>query len=287
MLDLKLLPSDGGAVGAAIADAVLGEAAPKPLAHARRPAILTYHSYIVEHALTTLHFVSYTLGWRKEAESLRVDMMDGVEFARGWRNVPTSARLELHSDTKLQVYDAKLVFNARFRGLRYLMYNHRIICFVAFTSMFWTAELFSALIGWAILSQLIFRKPEPAPIKSEHATDSEFPAIKSGPDDDEPVTEGLSDTSRTFPTFSQQPPLRYSSPKTKEDPETKPAMADIPHAADAEADDEDEDADFILDEPAPIRGIHSDSGLGTSMDSSASRRETVRRRKSGGLGPTE
>ncbi|KAK4934056.1 hypothetical protein LTR28_010943, partial [Elasticomyces elasticus] len=45
----------------------------------------------------------------------------------------------------------------------------------------------------------------------------------------------------------------------------------VPPLTQGEADDEDEDADFILDR---------DSGLGTSMESSSGRREILRRRRS-------
>lgn len=105
---------------------------------------------------------------------------------------------------------------------------------------------------------------------------------EAGEEGEEELSEGLSDTERTFPTYSRQPPLRYSSPKVKEEKEEKGQIPDVPVAG-VDADDEDEDADFLADEPAPLRGgLHSDSGLGTSLESSGPRREAVRRRRSGG-----
>lgn len=118
MLDLRLLAPGSGAVSAAVMEAVMGDAAPEVLVHARRPAILTYYSPIMEYVNKALQLPWYLLGWRKEAEVLRVDLLRDVEFPRGWRNIPATARLELSSDTKMQVYDATLIFSAQFRGLR-------------------------------------------------------------------------------------------------------------------------------------------------------------------------
>ena len=54
----------------------------------------------------------------------------------------------------------------------------------------------------------------------------------------------------------------------------------------AEADDEDEEADFLLEEPLPRGGEGglTDSGIGTSMESSVEKGGTgvVRRRSGGG-----
>lgn len=61
----------------------------------------------------------YVVGWRREAETLEVPMMEKLEFARGARNLPQSLRLEIQSDGKLQIYSARVEFRARFTGLRY------------------------------------------------------------------------------------------------------------------------------------------------------------------------
>lgn len=115
MLDLRLL-------GLARSGGVLGfageEEAVRVLAHERRPAILTYYSPVVEYVHKAVELPWYMLHWRREAETLHVPMFEGVEFAKGWRNVPDTARLELQSEEKMQVYSARLVFAARFGGLR-------------------------------------------------------------------------------------------------------------------------------------------------------------------------
>jgi hypothetical protein len=61
----------------------------------------------------------YVVGWRREAETLEVPMMEKVEFARGAKNLPQSLRLEIQSDSKMQIYSARVEFRARFTGLRW------------------------------------------------------------------------------------------------------------------------------------------------------------------------
>jgi seipin len=152
------------------------------------------------------------------------------------------------------------------------MYKYRIISFITLTGAFWTVEMIFAALVWFALSVFIFPQ-QLSPIKTE-----ESPKVKQerAEDEDEHV---LSDTPRTFPTLSGQPPLRYSSPRVKTEEEEESSLLET-HPVTAEADDEDEDADFLLEEsPAINRGV-SDSGIGTSMDSSAGRHDTVRRRLS-------
>jgi seipin len=111
MLDLQLLApgAPGGVWSSAKGEVLLQET---------RPAILTYHSKVMDHVHKAAALPLYVLGLREEAESLDVKLMEGVEFARGWKNIPAMARLELQSEHKLQVYDAKIVFIARLKGLR-------------------------------------------------------------------------------------------------------------------------------------------------------------------------
>lgn len=111
MLDLQLLAP--GTPGSAWSSAK-GEI----LAQETRPAILTYHSKVMDHVHKAAVLPLYVLGLKEESELLDVKLMEGVEFARGWKNIPATARLELQSDKNLQVYDAKVVFIARLKGLR-------------------------------------------------------------------------------------------------------------------------------------------------------------------------
>lgn len=70
----------------------------------------------------------YVTGWQREAETLDVMMMEGVEFAKGWRNLPRSLRFEIQSEERMQVYSAKVKFAARFTGLRYALILQALMC---------------------------------------------------------------------------------------------------------------------------------------------------------------
>lgn len=88
------------------------------IARSRRPAILTYASPLVDTASKLTFMPLYLTGWRREAETLEVQMMEQIEFPRGWRNLPETLRIEIHSDEKMHVYNAKVEFRATFTGLR-------------------------------------------------------------------------------------------------------------------------------------------------------------------------
>lgn len=61
----------------------------------------------------------YIVGWRRESETLKVPMMEQLEFSKGIRNLPQSLRLEIQSDSRFQIYTAHVEFHARLTGLRY------------------------------------------------------------------------------------------------------------------------------------------------------------------------
>lgn len=121
MLDLSLLsPTTVSSASDAIAS-TLSFSNPnlEVLAQSRRPAILTYASTIIDTASTLTGLPWYILGWKKESETLKVSMFEGIEFAKGWKNVPQSVKIAVESDMKMQFYDVGIEIVARFGGLRY------------------------------------------------------------------------------------------------------------------------------------------------------------------------
>lgn len=96
-------------------------------------------------------------------------------------------------------------------------------------------------------------------------------------EEDAKASARLSDTERTFPTLGGKKPLRYSSPRIKreeEDGETEVILPADGTAAPLLADDEEEDDDGVDMES------FVDSGIGTSLESTAGgRRESIRRRR--------
>lgn len=288
-------PNAGSMTEKVAGDGIVGAGAvekPVVLARSRRPAILTYRSWMTELAYRALRLPLYMIGWGQESEKVEVRMMEGVDFDKGWRNVPSSLRLEIRSRTPLEVYRIAVRFAARLEGLRWIMYNYRLSSFVVATSVFWGVEMSVVLLTWLAFSLCFGAAGE----QEEDAGDRKKIKLESGaitpktePPDSEPATP-LSDTSRTFPTLSSHQRLHYTSPpdersKAKEERET-PRLEYLPVKRDEEADDEDDDesADFLLEEPVPRsgEGVLTDSGIGTSLESSVEARTGLSRRRSGG-----
>ncbi|KAH7380179.1 putative adipose-regulatory protein-domain-containing protein [Pyrenochaeta sp. MPI-SDFR-AT-0127] len=251
------------------------------LARSRRPALLTYRSRIVELAYRLLRLPLYLIGWHIESEHIEISMIESVIFEQGYRNVPSSLRLEVRSRQPLEVYRVFVRISAKLEGLRWLMYRYWLTSAVIGTSLFWSVEMGVVLFTWAIFTLLFSASTPPEDYKtSKDIKSSGEESIKLEQPETEPDTP-FSDTSRTFPTLSSQQPLSYTSPKEER---TTPALEDIPTREDAEADDEEDD--FVLEEPPPLprverEGIFTDSGIGTSLESSVER--GLARRRSGRL----
>lgn len=258
-----------GSVMETVQAGVLPQQEAKVLATSRRPAILPFRSTGVEmlYKLTEVHW--YLMGLREESELLRVPMFEGVEFAKGWRNVPATLRLEVQSTHRLQIYAAKAVFRAKFSGLRWWMHNYRLLTAVLFISGFWATEMLFAGLAWGVVALSVYPRTQAEKSEEVHEVAEK---IKRDPDaradaDDEGKLR-LSDTERTFPTLSSQQPLRYTSPRIKqEDEETSVVLPADGTAQPLLADDEDDEVDSFVD-----------SGLGTSLEGERGRRESVRRR---------
>lgn len=235
------------------------------LAKSRRPAMVPYRSWVVDYIHTAKSLPWYFFNLREEKDKLRVPVFDRVSFGKGRAGLPATLHLEVQSTHRLQIYSAVAHFRARFTGLRWIMYNHRIISAGVFIGAFWITELVFFGLAWAIVSFYLSGATQTTEPKAQLG-DSPT-KIKAEEEEDSKAV--LSDTERTFPTLNGQTPLRYSSPtngiKQEEDDEDTGLPPVTPAA---EADDEDEDMDFF------------DSGIGTSMESSnPSRRDSIRRRR--------
>lgn len=88
------------------------------LAHSRRSAILTYASPIIDTANTLSELPWYLIGWKTESDVLEVKMFEGVEFAKGWSNIPQEVKVVVEADKKMQFYEVGVKIVARFKGLR-------------------------------------------------------------------------------------------------------------------------------------------------------------------------
>ncbi|KAI9665592.1 MAG: hypothetical protein M1829_005672 [Trizodia sp. TS-e1964] len=243
------------------------------LVQARRPAILTYASGFVETASLLAAAPLWLLGWKRERERLTVPMLEGVAFARGWRNVPGSLRLEVQSWGRepLMLYSATVKFRARLGGLSYFMYHHRILAFLLCVPLIWAWLLLCTTLTWLFLS-LYFSTPpvikaESTEIKTEDETDTAL---------------DMSDTPRTFPTYSRQPPLSHLG-RGAWDVKAEPSL-ESPGLSTAADDEDDEDNDIVeglVDLRTRVRrGGLVDSGIGSSLDErgiGAARRRSAQR----------
>ncbi|KAI2469638.1 putative adipose-regulatory protein-domain-containing protein [Annulohypoxylon bovei var. microspora] len=127
----------------------------------RRPTLIPYADPFVSMASRVL-FLFYHILYPGQGETttLRVPMGELVEF----RDVlPLSFLLDVQAGQTLQVYSATVTLVARLTGIRWAMYNHRIISFAVCTTVFWIAEMLSAGFAWLLLGLFISGQKPAAP----------------------------------------------------------------------------------------------------------------------------
>ncbi|KAJ6261407.1 Seipin [Drechslerella dactyloides] len=258
---------------------------PAMVATARRPARLTYKSQIVQTLDTVMRAPLYLSGWRREQETLEVLLMEGQEFGKGRVPEFLSIRVgnDYASDKAPEAYESHVLFRARFRGLRYFMYNYRIVAFVTFTSAFWMTELFWASVTWLAISSYFFATSKDDSKADENSDDDEkteerpqLPTTGAGGRDQVHPLAPAEDDSEEMP----RPRGVYATPEPTPAPDSE------------EGDDEDEDSEALsngrsdeggqtptsMDENA-MQGSAQDSGVGTSLSENWS--EGLVRRRSG------
>jgi seipin len=296
MLDLALLAPK--AVPDVLAGWLSNTTLQDVLHRSRRPAILPYSSPILSLSHKALHLPWHLMNLRDlDRSRLVVPMFEMLSYGRGQRNVPTHARLELQSESVLQVYDARLVFRAQFQGLRYLVYTYRVTFYLLFTTLFYLVSVGTMLLGWAVISHIRSSGSDDGravkytgakgstSVKTEGEPFSATTKIKTEDDTESSGPGGLSmanvsDTPVQYPTGRNQPPLSYAGRSGSGDAANAASAEEerlrTPLGADEAADDEDE-AD-VPQEEEEIRGRPFDSGIGTSMESEHTSRGLVRRR---------
>ena len=215
------------------------------------------------------------MGWKSESEVLSVSMFEGVEFAKGWANVPQSVRVVVEADEKMQFYEVGVRIIAKLGGLRWILYHHRVLSFVFFTTAFWSSSMVSMALAWFAVSTYLGSSTV-GKTESESSGNT-IKRERSDSDAFDPTSmEDLSDTSRTFPTLGRQIPLHFSGRKdVKKEEEIKREEDEVLRSTQvqplaAEADDEEDDVSV---ETSGFR----DSGIGTGLDDE--RLASVQRRR--------
>ncbi len=157
MVELALAAAGGSALNDAItAAARLPPANPRDFIAsdgrrvvfaAARPALMAYADPLVAQA-TRLALLPLHVFAPEAAASARLvlPMAESLAFRGGSnqaRGLPSVLFLEVRAGgaNELQTYAAEVVFAARLRGLRWLMYHHRIFSFLLLTTTWWLVEV--------------------------------------------------------------------------------------------------------------------------------------------------
>lgn len=265
------------------------------LATSRRPAILPYRSRPVDllYRLSELHW--YLLNLRQETSTLKVPVFEDVAFSKGWRNMPATLRLEVQSPhARLQIYDVTVVFTARFRGVRWVVWRYRWLAGLGFVAGFWVVGMVFVGVGWGVvvggggLSGAGKGQGKGDGGREGKREVAGFTAREEG---------ALSETDRVFPAVGRRGEVRYRSPRVKREEEEEQegeaagaeegglrvspqdgVVGDL--LADDEEDEEEEEEDREEDAAAAEAAGFVDSGLGTSLESTGpARQESVRKRR--------
>ncbi|KAI1777303.1 putative adipose-regulatory protein-domain-containing protein [Hypoxylon cercidicola] len=119
----------------------------------RRPTLIPYEDPLVS-TTSRIVFMFYHIFHPSASEktTLTIPMGELVEFKDV---LPLSILVDVEAGQTLQVYSATVTLVARLTGIRWAMYNHRIISFVVCTTAFWIAEMFSMVFAWLILGSLV------------------------------------------------------------------------------------------------------------------------------------
>jgi seipin len=200
----------------------------------RRPALLPYEDPLVSTASRVM-FLLYHILFPKtsQIEKLEVPMGELVEF----RDVlPLSILVDVQAGQTLQVYDASLTLVARLSGIRWLMYNHRILSFWVCTGVFWVAEMVSTGLAWLVLAHLLSRKGDDGETIGEGKRRQELGFVTDTSREEEYERMG-------FPVFKTE---NEEKPKIKVEEDDSghesPGQVPLHHAGDADDEGDGEDA---------------------------------------------
>ncbi|KAF4781369.1 hypothetical protein HER10_EVM0010839 [Colletotrichum scovillei] len=272
MIAIHLL--DVGALSTG-SDKIQPHIAPEPYAHfdgktvllsSRRPALVPYHDPMVSIASRILFLAYHVLFSDSETCVLTVPMAERVELAKG-SSLPASAYLELQGGQDIETYSASITLTAQLRGLRWLMYNYRVMTLTAAVLLFWASEIVFMAVAWLAWSGLSGSSQGSGIGNGRTVEKSYNKSMGQVKREEGSGIDELSDAPRTFPTYGNQAPLRYE-PEVKDEQHAGPRVEDLLPLG-GEADDEEEDDG---------RGFRGDSGIGTSYSEGGS--SSVRRRSS-------
>ncbi|KAK9368851.1 putative adipose-regulatory protein-domain-containing protein [Lipomyces kononenkoae] len=214
--NLALLSSTSEKVAGVLHDITLLEA--------RRPGILQYKSDLLDALETLLFFPAYVSGWMQQSDSLEVNMINDWTLSNRSK-IPRFAAVQLDRD--VQIYDASVVFEVEWTGVRWFMRKWYISSFVVGVVVFWSTELIAAGITWAVFGLLFGGPAEEGPKRidelrrmAREIKDQRFEPSKTTDDEDNVKAEKNShdlteeteetDESESMPTEEETPSVEES-----------------------------------------------------------------------------
>ncbi|RPB11582.1 hypothetical protein P167DRAFT_565713 [Morchella conica CCBAS932] len=113
----------------------------------RRPATLTHRTPLLETLDTLLRAPLYLTGLQSQSERLDVALVDA-----SFPQQIAAVKVVLEAEA-VGVYGAEIEFTARLQGLRWWMWNRRVLTFLVATALFWGFEVGAmAVVWWAVWS---------------------------------------------------------------------------------------------------------------------------------------
>ncbi|KAI1486679.1 putative adipose-regulatory protein-domain-containing protein [Biscogniauxia mediterranea] len=126
----------------------------------RRPALLPYEDPLVSTTSRVMFLLYHALFAPAAAETaaLAVPMgelvlAEGPPLATSGGG-PLSLLLDVQAGQTLQVYAVTVKLVARLSGVRWAMYNYRVLSFLVCTAVFWASEMLSMALAWLALGYL-------------------------------------------------------------------------------------------------------------------------------------
>lgn len=223
----------------------------------RRPTLIPYEDPLVS-TTSRILFMFYHIfhPGASEKTTLTIPMGELVEFKDV---LPLSILVDVEAGQTLQVYSATVTLVARLTGIRWAMYNHRIISFVVCTTAFWIAEVLSMGFAWLILGSVVSgRNPDDTGVTQWEDADDDTRMGSEAPIN--PFTRGGAGEGGLGVKYEDD---SDEDTKVKDESSERETLADLP------ADDEEDGED-----------VWKETGAGTSF--SRGKEGSLRRRSSQG-----
>ncbi|KAI8985370.1 putative adipose-regulatory protein-domain-containing protein [Pilobolus umbonatus] len=135
---------------------------------AKRPSILRYQSPTQRILHVFAKALPLLVGLTEESQLITTKIIEGF---REHKSQPiTKVAIDI-SNPRIQIYDAKLLILANFRGLRYYMYYHYIITCILSTLLFSIIEIIFASVAWKTFGEQAWHRLEERTDQAIHEED--------------------------------------------------------------------------------------------------------------------